>query len=555
MSITQVYTPVLGTKLDDNLVGSNRSEVFAGYAGNDKMTGWNGTDVMYGGSGNDHISGNGGNDLLFGNGSPKLVDMANLRIGVDYNASVTFLNEGAGFRNSLGMYKIDENGNIKDVEILFANSSAEGSGGDLIRGVSSVNIDLQADDQLGFFVVSNGYGTSSLNRELLSDANAHFEFRTADGRPGNVDGGEPLILWHVDSETGEENAIKSRYGNDIFHSTAKSSDNFSLNSDNFDHVVGQVNTVTGQLYMGFEDLKHGGDKDFDDVSFVLDLGAANVGILTPTPNKPSNVMDDDYISGGTGQDEIYGMSGNDELHGGDADDKLWGNSGNDKLYGDSGNDTLRAGKGDDFISDGTGNDVVYGNSGDDTFLVGQGSDKIVGGSGYDLVDFSQASNSVKVNLHAHKSSGLGNDTLDGIEAAIGSNYSDKFKGDKRDNNFSGNDGDDWFRGLGGEDVFTGGEGADTYFWREKDVVDNAGNSKGVDRITDFNLIEDKLDFSALAIGPAVDSVEDVMFTETDDGTLLSVKGRHTQQFNDVVLIEDQFGLDYQKMVDDGTLIL
>ena len=62
--------------------------------------------------------------------------------------SVTFLGESAGFQNTFGMYKIADDGTIYDVQILFANSSATGNGGQLDAGTSSVNLDVSAGDEL-----------------------------------------------------------------------------------------------------------------------------------------------------------------------------------------------------------------------------------------------------------------------------------------------------------------------------------------------------------------------------------------------------------------------
>lgn len=65
--------------------------------------------------------------------------------------TVTFMGEDAGYRSTFGMYKIAEDGTISDVQILFANASEVGKGGDLVAGETSVEIDVEAGDDLGFF--------------------------------------------------------------------------------------------------------------------------------------------------------------------------------------------------------------------------------------------------------------------------------------------------------------------------------------------------------------------------------------------------------------------
>ena len=99
-----VISPIIGTSEQDVLKGGNASEIFSGRAGDDTITANSGYDLAYGGIGNDTIDGGTGNDVLYGGGGPSLIDMTGLSIAEDYSGTVTFLNEGAGFRNTLGMY-------------------------------------------------------------------------------------------------------------------------------------------------------------------------------------------------------------------------------------------------------------------------------------------------------------------------------------------------------------------------------------------------------------------------------------------------------------------
>ena len=133
-------SPILGTNDEDNLSGTGRSEVLSGSGGDDIIQAHSGDDEVFGGTGNDTLYGQDGNDTMYGNGKPAYVDMSSLTIKESTEATVTFMDEGAGYRNSLGVYEIDEEGNISDVQILFANASKEGSGGDLVKGRVSSHV-------------------------------------------------------------------------------------------------------------------------------------------------------------------------------------------------------------------------------------------------------------------------------------------------------------------------------------------------------------------------------------------------------------------------------
>ena len=472
-------TPMVGTRADDTLHGTNGAEVLAGKGGNDTIDGRSGADLAYGGSGDDRLSGESGNDVLFGGGGPAFLDMTQLAIASDHAGSVTFVSEGAGFRNSLAVYRVERDGTAGDVTILFPNASATGSGGDLLPGVSTVGLDLRAGDVLGFAVLSNAY---SFNGDDL--ATGRFELRTASGEPGNVTGGEPLQIWRV-AEDGTSAPVRTQYGADAFHSAASPADGYAINADGFGHTVGRLDTGTGDVLLGFEDLRNGGDRDFDDVVFRLDVGTSNARALDPNlrygdgggdaarydadgnrlgPDGAILPSENDHLDGGKGHDTLHGRAGHDVLEGGDGHDELRGNSGDDRLDGGKGNDELHGGKGDDVlvggsghdrldgqsgddrIEGGTGNDALKGSSGDDHLSGGSGRDSLDGGSGDDWLD-----------------GGAGNDTLkggSGADVLIGGTGTDRLTGGTGDDRLDGGDGSDRLNGGSGDDTLVGGEGKD-----------------------------------------------------------------------------------------------
>ncbi|MFZ2868748.1 FG-GAP-like repeat-containing protein [Zavarzinia sp.] len=117
---------------------------------------------------------------------------------------------------------------------------------------------------------------------------------------------------------------------------------------------------------------------------------------------------------------------------------------------------FHVGSGDDDILKGArGNDHLKGALGDDILIGGSGSDILDGGAGSDTVSFAGSSAGAIVDLAAGTSSGtgLGNDTLIGIENVFGTGGADDISGDDGANRLDGGAGDDILRGRGGDDTY------------------------------------------------------------------------------------------------------
>jgi Ca2+-binding RTX toxin-like protein len=486
----------------------------------------------------------GGDDVIRDGGSPETIDLTDLRIVENVVARVAIVGAEAGYRNSVGTYEIAADGTISDVRILFADASAKGAG--------AVDVALRSGDRIGFFIVADGYRAAEHNPALLA-AEGPFLFVDAAGLPAKIGGPAPFRLFHVDSSTGVVAEIESRKGADIFHSAADPDDGYALNGDGTLHVVGRTDVATGELVLNFEDLRGGGDRDYDDAVLSIRLGEANVAALSPAigtgPGSP-----DDTLSGGAGDDRIEGNRGADLLSGDSGDDALSGGDGADELKGGTGDDTLRGGKDDDRLDGGEGDDGIFGDSGDDTLIGGGGDDVYDGGSGWDVLDFARSGRAVSVDLHAHLVVGFGDDAVRGIEEVKGSGFADDFKGDKRANRLDGGGGDDRFRGLEGDDTLIGGDGADRFFWLGKDLGD--ATEPFVDVIVGFDAT-DVLDFTKLV--PNVDraAVGDwVRLADTTAGTLVRVDlDGGAADFRDVCLLEDLRGLDLADLLADGQLLV
>jgi len=57
----------------------------------------------------------------------------------------------------------------------------------------------------------------------------------------------------------------------------------SINPDGIDHVVAFALADSPYLLIGFEDMYNGGDRDYNDALFAVDIGAANVANLPGVP--------------------------------------------------------------------------------------------------------------------------------------------------------------------------------------------------------------------------------------------------------------------------------
>ncbi|OUR99650.1 hypothetical protein A9Q84_01105 [Halobacteriovorax marinus] len=131
----------------------------------------------------------------------------------DAELYTTFLWEGAGFKNSFGLYTIDENENIQRQEII-KNASMRGSGGPLKIGDTFNLGTYSKDTTFGFYIKPNGF---------YRNHNEGHYFYTEEQR--NIDG------------------IK--------------------------HTVSSYDEEEQKVVIGFEDLWNGGDKDYNDLIFSI----------------------------------------------------------------------------------------------------------------------------------------------------------------------------------------------------------------------------------------------------------------------------------------------
>lgn len=285
---------------------------------------------------------------------------------------------------------------------------------------------------------------------------------------------------------------------------------------------------------------------------VLDGDAENNTLLGYGGNDTlGGLGGNDFLSGGSGHDLVYGGSGDDTIQGNSDNDRLYGGTNNDTIDGGSGNDRIYGESGNDVLTGGTGNDRIDGGSGSDRAVFSDVGYRIVNlisdeawsateadtlvsiehvttGAGADTVVGDSANNSIRTgsgddHVFAHE----GNDTVEGgngddelvgnwgndvlyggnhddrlwgmedVDVLVGEGGNDRLDGGAANDVLNGGSGNDLILGGQGNDWIATGSGADVIRWEDGHF--------GVDTITDFNVVSDRLsfgeDFLAADVGP------------------------------------------------------
>ncbi|WP_104024787.1 tandem-95 repeat protein [Vibrio hyugaensis] len=187
----------------------------------------------------------------------------------DTEITVTFEGETAGYQNAAGYYKVDEDGNITGVEVVYENASQVGGGGDLVPGQDQFSFQISEGESFNLFLIPNGHNFN----DFSSMQDGQYEFRAADGSPANMDTVDPQLVF-VGAD-GSETVIQSQFGDAVFHGGSSP----ELNQDGIEHTRTTVNE-DGELVYGFEDLYGGGDADYSDFNFTIDVGEVNSQIYS-----------------------------------------------------------------------------------------------------------------------------------------------------------------------------------------------------------------------------------------------------------------------------------
>ncbi|MCW2244818.1 Ca2+-binding RTX toxin-like protein [Azospirillum fermentarium] len=488
-----------------------------GEAGNDTLIAGGGNDSLYGGDGNDDLNGLVGSDLLDGGDGIDIAYFANAELAA-----------GAVIRLDLGTATFTGS---TDVCTLISIENAIGTeGDDTIVGDAGANwlYGFHGNDSLfggdGNDTLIGGTGNDSLyggtgNDTLIAEDGNDSLF----GGDGNdeLNGGSGLNL--LDGGAGTDTG----YFANAAHA-AGAVIRLDLGTATFTGSTDTGTLISIENAIGTE----GAD------TIVGDAGA----------NWLYGFHGNDSLFGGDGNDTLRGGLGNDTIDGGSGfnmasfiDDTLGAavidlgqqrasfangdtdtvrniqhvvtGSGNDLILGTNAAELFEGRAGNDTLIAGDGNDSLYGGDGNDELNGGSGLNLLDGGAGTDTGYFANAAHAagavIRLDLGTATFTGsTDTGTLISIENAIGTEGADTIVGDAGANwlyGFHGNDslfggngsdtltggnGADTLRGGLGDDFLTGGEGSDFFRFDRADVP----NMVQTDRITDFHIGEDKIDY-------------------------------------------------------------
>lgn len=460
---------VVGTELDDVLLGNNDDNYLEGREGDDELRGFGGFDELRGGQGNDILDG-GSNPFEYSGG-----DRASYRQEHENGGTsgiIADLNTGTvidTFGDTDTLIDIEEiQGSIFDDTITGA------AGDEQLRGEDGDDT-LTGND--GNDDLSGGAGDDSL------DGGAGGDFLQPGAGIDTVIGGSngPLgeddeLSYIFDSrDVGTSNGITVTFTNETDGTVidyAGDTDTFSgiervRGTNNADTFIGSTGRQTFRGFGG-DDRFVGGAGDQDRIDYSrerADLGSLELGIVvdmiagtaTDTYGDTDTFTGIEQVRGSQFDDTITGDNNRNNIQGSDGDDFLDSFGGTDNyLEGGIGNDEIHARGDDDSVEGREGNDTItfYGEGG--YVDPGLGSDIITGGTtGFFMISYDSVGERVVVDtaLGTTQLSGGDVDNFTNIRNVRGSVGNDDLLGDDLDEyqEFQTSLGDDFIDGRGGDD--------------------------------------------------------------------------------------------------------
>lgn len=408
-----------------------------GGTGNDTITGNQAANRLDGGNGNDILSGLDGADTLIGGAGN---DTINGGAGIDYCVlAINFAACTVSYDSTAQVYTLI--------------SAALGT--DRVSGVE-------------YFTFNDGTRTAQQLLESPSDTVAPtLQSSSPADNAGSVAVGANLVLTFSESVSAGSGNISIYAAGGAVVATIAASDTSRVS------ISGSVVTInpTSDLAAGSSFYVKVDGTAFRDASLNYYAGISTADAFNFSTASASPPVTPPPTSGVT-------------LNGTASANTLNGTAYNDTLNGLAGNDTLNGLDGNDRLDGGAGADRMTGGNGNDTYVVDNSSDTLVeaANGGTDLVQ-----SSITFTL----GSNIENLLLTGSSAVngTGNGLDNTVTGNSAANTLNGSTGNDTLYGKGGADTLTGGSGRDTF------VFDTALNAGNIDRITDFNVVDDTIALS------------------------------------------------------------
>ncbi|WP_303983566.1 DUF4114 domain-containing protein [Dongia mobilis] len=230
------------------------------------------------------------------------VSANNLTLAESVEVKVGFVSEGAGYKSMVGVYAYDADGKIDPDSLQFLWLDATQTNQNVVGGALAKDFlgnsqpmevslgNLPADTKLGFFIIADG-ASSGANQNLLKGVAG------VDGKGNDyakdLDAINSQLSFKVDGNgNGQVLVSGKRLSGNIYFTHDKTLNTDSVGKDIEHTLSGVPAKADGKLYVGFEDLAGGGDRDYQDVVISVEIGQYNVNKLTQTATQPSVDLSD-----------------------------------------------------------------------------------------------------------------------------------------------------------------------------------------------------------------------------------------------------------------------
>lgn len=497
---------------DFNIIGNSGNTIFDAGSGDDiviidtdigiTVNGSSGNDIIVSGKNNDFLNGGEGNNtyILFKGAGKDFINYENLSTGTDKIAftDVTF-NEAAFYQQ--GHNLVIKYGN-DEVTLLGALDSTSTKNisfrfKDQVLSLTTIleaplqNISGSSDE-----LYINGWrGVDLLTGNDLGNQIYGFDGNdTLIGKKGSdrLYGGSGNDTYHFELDDGideiheldyslEENKVvfQNIYTSDISNITFQDSD-LIIQYGLTDSIVLKnyiLNSQNSALKIQFADQTIWNNSDL--MSRVTFEGSDNSEVIVGTLNNRLNIINaydgNDEVRGNlVAQNLIDGGLGDDRLHGGNEIDHIQGGFGDDFIFGLAGNDEIHGGEGDDTLFGGAGDDLIIGGNGRDWLQGDEGVNILIGGLGDDSYDVNGTDTIIENEDEGYDAIFIENNfDLEGTNLEeIHLKGSGDFNaiGDAKENGLYGNSGNNYLDGKGGADIMSGGGGDDYYVVNQYDKL-------------------------------------------------------------------------------------